>query len=171
MRRSHMPCCNRVSILFQEVADVGRRHQLEGDIDLLVHRFALGKLECCIKRTSTLARRVLEHGRIEIARLHGGQRILRGIDAADDNRLHVDVGRLHGLDGANGAFVIVGDHAVKAVPVESQLVIRFWASSRRQFEVCLSMILMKLHSGVAITSSMSLVRITAAWFESSPMIT
>ncbi len=29
------------------------------------------------------------------------------------------------------------------LPVDSQLVIRFWASSRFQFDVCLSMILMK----------------------------
>ena len=60
----------------------------------------------------------------------------------------------------------------KAAPVESQLVIRFCAWSRCQFEVCLSMMLsVTPHSPESITSWMSWVRCCAAWFESSPMIT
>ena len=42
-----------------------------------------------IDRAAALAGSVLEHGDVEIAGLHVGERVLRGVDAADDDVLHV----------------------------------------------------------------------------------
>ena len=66
------------------------RHELEGNVDLLVDLLARGERQRRIDRALALAGGVLEHGDLEIARLHRGERILRGVDAADDRLLGVD---------------------------------------------------------------------------------
>ena len=61
--------------------------------------------------------------------------------------------------------------ASKGAPEDSQLVIRSCASSRDQLAVCLSMMVMLTpHWPASITSWMSWVRCTAAWFDSSPIM-
>lgn len=55
------------SVLGDEVLDVGRRHELEGNVDLLVDLFALGEIERCIERALALAGSILEDGDIETA--------------------------------------------------------------------------------------------------------
>src|SRR3954452_15618074 len=61
----------RGSVLLQELVDVGRRDQLERDIDLVLDLLALGELQRRIQRPGALAGGVLEDGGVEVARLHG----------------------------------------------------------------------------------------------------
>ena len=62
--------------------------------------------------------------------------------------------------------------ASNGAPVDIQLVIRLAASSRDQFAVCSSMMFsVTPQLPDAITSWMSAVRCTAAWFDNSPIMT
>src|SRR5271166_2505373 len=101
------------SVLLHELVHVGRGHQLEGNVDLLVDRLAGGERERRVDRALALAGGVLEHGDLEVARLHRGERVLRRIDAADDRRLGVHAGRLHRLERADRHFIVVGDDRVE----------------------------------------------------------
>ena len=60
----------RRSVLLGEVGHIGRRHELERNVDLLVDALAGGELQRRIDRALALAGRVLEHRDLEIARLH-----------------------------------------------------------------------------------------------------
>ncbi len=80
---SHIPSPTALSSSADEVLDVFRRDELEGNVDLLVHLFALGELQSRIERALALPGCVLEHRHVEVTGLHGGKRILRGVNAAD----------------------------------------------------------------------------------------
>src|SRR3984885_15486027 len=101
------------SVLLHELINVGRRHQLEGDIDLLLDRLARGESEGRVDGAFALTCGVLEHGDLEVASLHRSQRVLRRVDAADDRLLGVHAGRLHRLKSADRHFVVVGDDRVE----------------------------------------------------------
>src|SRR5882724_11227712 len=49
---------------------VGRRHELEGDVDLLLYLLAGNELQGGVDGAMALAGGVLEHGHVEIAGLH-----------------------------------------------------------------------------------------------------
>src|SRR5271166_2153967 len=74
----------RWSVLLHELVHVVRRDELEGDVDLLVHLLALDELERRVDRALALARRILKHGDLEVARLHRGERVLGGVDTAHE---------------------------------------------------------------------------------------
>ncbi len=52
-----------------QVVDVGRRDELKRNVALLFDLFALSRRECGIERCLALAGGILEHGKVEIARL------------------------------------------------------------------------------------------------------
>src|SRR5271166_1873878 len=101
------------SVLLRELVHVGRGHELEGNVDLLVDRLAGGERERRVDRALALAGGVLEHRDLEVARFHRGKGVLRGVDAADDRRLGVHASRLHRLERADRHFVVVGDDRVE----------------------------------------------------------
>ncbi|ENN84208.1 hypothetical protein RHSP_77195 [Rhizobium freirei PRF 81] len=101
------------SVLLDEVLDVCRRHELEGNIDLFVDLIALGELQRGIDRALALTGSILEHGDLQVAGLHGGKRVLRRIDAGDDDLVHWLARSLQRLDGADRHFVVVGDDRVE----------------------------------------------------------
>src|ERR1700722_13202137 len=82
LRRGARGSSRKPSVLLHEVAHVGRRHQLERNVGLLVDGLARGERESRIDRALALSGRVLEHGDLQIARLHRGERVLSRVDAA-----------------------------------------------------------------------------------------
>src|ERR1700733_15691723 len=72
------------SVLFHELVDVSRGHELERNVDLLVDLLSFGEFERSVDRALALARSVLEHSDLEVASLHGSECVLRRVDAADD---------------------------------------------------------------------------------------
>src|ERR1700751_3705119 len=53
------------SVLLFEIAHVGRRYELEGNIDLLLDLFALGEFQRRVYGAFSLPSRILEHGYLE----------------------------------------------------------------------------------------------------------
>ena len=70
-------------VLREVIRDVGRGHQFERHVDLLLDGLATGEFERGNDRTLALTCGVLEHGHVHIARRHRGKRIGRGINSAD----------------------------------------------------------------------------------------
>src|SRR5690606_21595826 len=58
-RARYRAACGR-SVLGLEVGDIGRSHELEGNIDARLHRFAAGELEGGVDRSLALAGGILE---------------------------------------------------------------------------------------------------------------
>ena len=95
---------------------------------------AAGQPQRGVERARTLAGRVLEHGHVQLAGLHRDQRVLRGVDAADDHVVHRDAGSLDRLDRTDGALVVVGEDRVERLargqPVGHQVLGRVAAPVR-----------------------------------------
>ena len=70
---------------WSRIVHVGGRDELERDLDVALDRLALGELQRRVDRALALAGGVLEHGDVELARLHRRQRILGRVDAGDDD--------------------------------------------------------------------------------------
>src|SRR5215471_18713909 len=85
------------SVFLRELINVGGSHQLERDFGETRHFLALGERDRGLQAADALTGRVLEHRDVEVARLHCHQRILAGVDSADDDIVHADAGRLHRL--------------------------------------------------------------------------
>src|SRR5690349_13774214 len=76
-----------------EVRQVGRRHQLVGDVDVTRHGVAVVELHRGVDATGALALGVLEDRDLEVAGLHRRERVAGGVHAADQGLVQL-VGRL-----------------------------------------------------------------------------
>src|SRR6218665_1597752 len=99
------------SVLAQVFVDVGGGHQLERHPQFRRHGLAPDELQGGIDRTPALPDGVLEHGHLQLAGLHRRQRVLRGIDAGDHDRVELARG-FERLYRADRHLVVVGDHGI-----------------------------------------------------------